>query len=82
MEFPGALMKEHVEIPGIKYKWSGISRVKKKMAPKICGMFQVLALEFPKGVTQFGIFTGEALFFLEFPRVAIYSKKIKIPGVL
>ena len=26
MEFPGVLKKEHVEIPGVKYKRSGISR--------------------------------------------------------
>lgn len=70
--------RKNVEIPAIKYKWSGISRVKKKNGSE--NMWNVLGfgLGISKGChTICGIFTGEALFFLEFPRVAIYTVKNK-----
>ena len=76
MEFPSALKKEHVEIPGVNQKQSRISRAgQEKITWSFPGSW-FLVLEFPRDVTQFcGISRGEALFSLEFRRVKWQNKK-------
>ena len=53
MEFPGALKKEHVDIPEVNLKRSGISR---GVPEKLMWNFHetwFLTLEYSTGVTQF-----------------------------
>ena len=69
MEFPGVLIKQNVEIPGVSTKRSGNYWGN---PGKIMWNFHeswLLALEIPMGATQFcGIsIRGEASFCLEFP---------------
>ena len=70
MEFPGVLKKENVEIPGVNFKKSRISRgVQAKTHVEFHGSC-FLTLEFPKGVTEFcRISRSESFFSLEFLRV-------------
>ena len=71
MEFTGLLKKEHVEIPGVNEKQVEFLWVIKKTLWYFHRPW-FLALEFPRGVTQFcGISRREALFSLEFQRVKV-----------
>ena len=73
MEFLWILRKynvDNVEIPGVNWERGGIPRIDQENIMLNFYKSSFLALEFPRGVTQFHeICKGKALLCTEFPRV-------------
>ena len=70
MEVPGVLKKYSVEILGVNWKRSGISWSDQEKFTLNFHESWLLALEFPRGVTQvYGISKGRALICPDYSRV-------------